>query len=151
MKKLENYKITIISRGKLIKMSISHIVNQFIESMIDEIDKQQYIEVFQEAYNAFDNTDYAEFVSIMQEIGIDCKTYQLEVMKLEMEWAINEWLTNTTSQIIFIKHFNHQYLNNNCGLRWIEFIKFLNDNHNQFDGVEICYNGMYSEHEIRRK
>lgn len=71
-------------------MDISYTVNQFIESMIDEIDNLQYTEVFQEAYNAFDNADYNEFVSIMREIGIDCKTYQLETMKLEMEWAINE-------------------------------------------------------------
>ena len=119
--------------------------------MIDEIDKQQYIEVFHEAYNSFDNSDYAEFVSVMQEIGIDCKPYQLEEMKLEMQQAINEWLINTTSEIILIKHFNREYLNNNCGLYWIEFIKFLNHNYNQFDGVEISWNGIYKEYEIRRK
>lgn len=131
-------------------MSISHTVNQFIESMIDEIDNLQYTEVFQEAYNAFDNADYTEFVSIMQEIGIDCKTYQLEIMKLEMEWAINEWLINTQSHTILIKHFNRQYLNNTCGLHWTEFINFLKDNHKQFDGVEISWNGIYREYEIRR-
>ena len=132
-------------------MSISYTVNQFIESMIDEIDKQQYIEVFHEAYNSFDNMDYIEFVSVMQEIGIDCKPYQFEEMKLEMEWAINEWLTNTTSRSISIKHFNREYLNNNCGLHWIEFIKFLKHNHNQFNGVEISWNGIYRDYEIRRK
>lgn len=132
-------------------MEIPHTVNQFIESMIDEIDKQQYIEVFHEAYNSFDNMDYIEFVSVMQEIGIDCKPYQLEEMKLEMEWAINEWLTNTTSQTILLKHFNQQYLNSNCGLHWIEFIKFLKDNWNQFDGVEISLNSLYREYEIKRK
>ena len=129
---------------------ISHTVNQFIELMIDEIDNQQYAEVFQEAYNAFDNADYAEFVSILNEIGIDCKSYQLETMKLEMEWAINEWLINTESYIILIKHFNHQYLNNNCGLHWTEFIKFLAHNWNQFDGVEISWNDLYHEYEIKR-
>lgn len=132
-------------------MEISHTVNQFIESMIDEINNCQYSEVFHEVYNSFDNPDYAEFVSVMQEIGIDCKPYQLKEMRLETEWAINEWLTNTPSQIILIKHFNKQYLNNNCGLHWTEFIKFLKDNHNQFDGVEISWNGIYREYEIRRK
>ena len=132
-------------------MSISHTVNQFIESMIDEIDNQQYTEIFQEAYNTFDNLDYIEFVSLLNEIVIDCKSYQLEVMKLEMEWAINEWLTNTTSQTILLKHFNQQYLNNNCGLYWIEFIKFLKDNWNQFEGVEISLNDLYKEYEIIRK
>lgn len=132
-------------------MDISYTVNQFIESMIDEIDNLQYTEVFQEAYNAFDNADYNEFVSIMREIGIDCKTYQLEIMKLEMEWAINEWLINTQSHTILIKHFNRQYLNNMCGLHWTEFINFLKDNHKQFDGVEIFWNGIYGEYEIRRK
>ena len=127
-------------------MDISYTVNQFIESMIDEIDNLQYTEVFQEAYNAFDNADYNEFVSIMREIGIDCKTYQLETMKLEMEWLIN-----TQSDTILIKHFNHQYLNSRCGLHWTEFINFLKDNHNQFDGVEISWNGIYRDYEIRRK
>ena len=34
---------------------------------------------------------------------------------------------------------------------WIEFIKFLKHNHNQFNGVEISWNGIYGNYEIRRK
>ena len=65
-------------------MSICHTVAQFIESMIDEIDSHCYEEVFQEAYDAFDNSDYEAFVEVMTEIGIDCKPLQLNILKLSI-------------------------------------------------------------------
>ena len=100
-------------------------INQFIEANIDEIDNQEYDYIFNEAYIAFDNIDYTDFVEIMRKIGVDTLPYQKEVLKDKMQQELEYWSQAFPhSEYINVSLLSRDYLINECGLSYQEFRDF---------------------------
>lgn len=122
------------------KCNISFIVQRFIEDHIDDIENEDWVKIFNQAYEKLDNLFYKELVDISYELDPDSKKYRDIVLRHRIQEGINSWIKfNKNDFYIPIAKFSRDYLVSQCGLNAPEFMRFISST--KYNGVYISREG----------
>lgn len=117
-------------------------VKQFIEKYIDELeDPDSYSDIYFAAYDEFNNSEFAEFNTIMHDVlGIDVSEYQDKVLRFILTMSFEDWVSGTITDRIPLPVFQAQYLFNRCGMSWNEFEDFVLSTEGEYDDIRFGRN-----------
>lgn len=122
------------------KCNISFIVQRFIEDHIDDIENEDWVKIFNEAYEKLDNLFYKELVDILSELDPDSKKYRDIVLRHRIQEGIDSWIRYNYKELyIPIAKFSRDYLVSQCGLNTVQFMRFISST--EYNGVYISPEG----------